>query len=168
MFTNINVDESNQGEYYIGKYYDIMIFLEDTIIQRYLDRHIYTPIGNCIEKLNIWHGQSYRIKYITPRKNTEDINVIKSFLEENKFPGYHLYYRGHGEGIDTIVYTLLPRIFIANKSWSNTLKKKINIYNLFGIEKIITKQIFININEGIDTLPDNISDLLNYEGEFEN
>ena len=162
--TFININEE-KNKYFHPSYTDkhILIFLEGTVILNIFNdkEETYIPIGNCIDKIISWSNQGFIISYATLKKNLENIERIKYFMETYNFPGNYLRYRNKYVGFKDIIEGGLPEIIIYDNKKKVTWKNDISICKHdFNNEKM--KQIVVKENEGIDSLPNSIRELLNY------
>ena len=161
--TFIKINEE-KNRYFHPSYTDkhILIFLEGTVIISVYSgkKETFIPIGNCIDKIISWINQGFIISYATLKKNLENVEQIKYFIETNGFPGYYLRYRNKYVGFKDIIEGSLPEIIIYDDKKKVTWKNDISICKHdFNNGKM--KQIVVKENEGIDCLPNSIRELLN-------
>jgi hypothetical protein len=145
----------------------ILIFTEGTIIgpSRFVDffnMNKYLPIKNCISKIDNWHKQGAQIIYLTSRKNESSVQIIKNLLLEFRFPGSYLYYRENSEKYKNIVEALKPNILIEDNCRSIGGSWQMSITHVEKKIRENIKSIIVEEFKGIDNLPDNLNDLMNY------
>ena len=145
----------------------ILIFTEGTIIGpgRLIDFYSptkYVPIANYTDKIKKWNDNGAQIIYLTSRKSDSSVESIRSLLTKYGFPGVCLYYRTGADKYKDIVQSIKPDILIEDDcrsiggSWQlciTHVEKKIRE----NIKSIVVKEF-----NGIDHLPDDLNELLNY------
>lgn len=159
----------------LNKYTDegmplVMIFTEGTILgpKRLIDIFDikkYVPIKNCINKLNNWERQGVKIIYLTSKKSNFSAQTVKDLLMRFEFPGAYLYYRTGSEKYKDIVESLKPDILIEDNCISIGGAWQMSI--TYVDEKIRgqIKSIVVKEFKGIDDLPGNLIDLMQYKTE---
>ena len=146
----------------------ILIFTEGTILMHKNIFNIYNfqnyiPIKNSVEKIRSWNEQGFKIKYLSSRKTENEIMCIKNILEKYNFCGNELYFRNKTEEYYNIAEEIMPKILIEDNCKSIGGIKQTAIYKIDETKKIHIKSILVNEFKGIDHLPNNIMELLNYE-----
>lgn len=146
----------------------IMIFVEGTILgpSRLIDhfRHAkYIPIGNCVNKINRWSNEGASILFMTYVKKESSVEAAKRILLKFGFPGHNLYHRTKGEKYKDIVEDVKSDILIEDdcKSIGGKWQMSITYVNKNIKDKI--KSIVVKEYKGVDLLPDNLTELMNYE-----
>ncbi len=150
-----------------GKKPTIMIFTEGTILEPkifigYFNHKKYVPIKNCVEKIKKWNDQGSRIIYLTSRKTDRSTEAIKNLLIKYGFPGDHLYYRTGNEKYRDVVESIKPDILIEDNCRSIGGKWQMAITHVDKKIRDKIKSIVVHEFEGIDFLPDNLNDLMEY------
>lgn len=146
----------------------IMIFLEGTILgpSRLIDYFChakYTPIGNCVDKISCWSSKGANIVYLTYVKKESSAETAKKILEKYGFPGQYLYHRTKRERYKDIVEAVKPDILIEDDCRSIGGKWQMSIIYVDENIKNKIKSIVVKEFKGIDSLPDDLDDLLNYK-----
>jgi hypothetical protein len=145
----------------------ILIFTEGTVIgpKRFIDFfniNEYAPIKNCITKIDNWYEQGAQIIYLTSRKKDSSAQNIKNLLLKYRFPGSYLYYRENSEKYKNVIEALKPNILIEDNCRSIGGSWQISITHVEKKTRESIKSIIVEEFKGIDNLPDNLNDLMNY------
>ena len=146
----------------------IMIFTEGTIlgpknIFRHFDHASYIPIKDSVNLIKSWQQQGTEIMYLTSRKKEKHIHEIKNLLLKNHFPGQCLFYRGEGQRYKDIVELVIPDILIEDDCWSIGGKWQMAITYVEPEIKDKVKSIIVKEFTGIDNLPLQVTELLNFQ-----
>lgn len=133
----------------------------------------YVPIGNAIEKLNKWEKQGAEISYLsalTENKKArgdeivgkDGLKVDQEILNKYGFPKGGIYHRQNGESYAQIAEKITPDILIEDDCESIGGAKEMTItFIKLGVKRRI-KSIAVKEFGGIDHLPDNLNELLDY------
>jgi len=145
-----------------------MIFLEGTILgpRRLIDHFShakYIPIGDSVAKISRWNNEGARIVYMTYVKKESSAESAKNILLKYGFPGQYLYHRIKGEEYKDIVEVVKPDILIEDDCKSIGGKRQMSITYVDEKIKDKIKSIVVKEFKGIDLLPDNLTELMNYE-----
>ena len=167
MVINLNQNKIDTGNVNANI---ILIFIEGTILKHNNIFNIYNfkkyiPINNCVEKIKLWNEQGYDIQYLTSRKNKNEVNIIKNILEKNNFCGNCLHYRQKDEEYFNIAEKIMPKILIEDNCKSIGGVKQTTIYKICSEKKLMIKSILVDEFNGIDHLPNEIKELLEYNCE---
>jgi len=133
----------------------------------------YVPIGNAVEKLNEWAKQGAEIIYLsalTEDKKArsdevvgkEGLKVDQKILDQYSFPKGNIYHRQKGESYAQIAEKIVPDILIEDDCESIGGAKEMTITFIKPEVKRRIKSIVIKEFDGIDHLPSDLSELLNY------
>ncbi|MHA2226707.1 MAG: hypothetical protein ACXAC8_15960 [Candidatus Hodarchaeales archaeon] len=122
----------------------------------------YVPVGNAVKKLQIWNKQGGEICYLSSHKKIEDINNDKFVLHKHNFTEGQIFFRQGSEEYKDIAEKVLPDILIEDDCESIGGTKEMTISNISPKIKAKIKSIIVKEFEGVDHLPDNLSDLQNY------
>ena len=123
------------------------------------DYSSYIPVGHAVEKLIRWKTQGAIILYLTSRRIKEEIEAIKTILEEYNFPdSNNLYFRRQGEDYKEVAERLLPDIIVEDDCESIGGKEEMTYSHIRQDLKVKIKSVVVKEFEGIDHLPDKISD----------
>lgn len=124
------------------------------------DWKTYIPIGNSLKKLQTWKEQGAEILYLTSRTTEHEVAQIKEVLIKNGFPEGQLFFRKPGEHYGLVAERILPNILIEDDCESIGGKKEMVYTHIKPhLQKKITL-IVVREFEGIDHLPDDISNLI--------
>jgi hypothetical protein len=133
----------------------------------------YVPIGNAVEKLNNWASQGAEIFYLsalTEDKKArgdevvgkEGLKAYQEILDRYSFPKGNIYHRQKGENYAQIAERIMPDILIEDDCESIGGIKEMTITFIQPEIKRQIKSIAIKEFGGIDHLPNDLSELLNY------
>ncbi|MBI1934626.1 hypothetical protein HY464_01895 [Candidatus Peregrinibacteria bacterium] len=120
----------------------------------------YMPIGNAVVKLQGWAAQGAKISYLSSRTDSNDLRKDRLILERYKFPQGDIFYRRSGEKYEDVVEQVMPEIFVEDNCESIGGEKEMASPHVSPDAK---KRIRIHVVpefDGIDHLPDKISELL--------
>lgn len=121
----------------------------------------YIPVdGNPVEKLQLWQSQGAEILYLSSHETAEDVEKDKFVLEKYNFPKGQVFYRQNGESYKNITERIVPDVFIEDDCKSIGGKKKMSITFVKPEIKQKIKSVVIKEFSGIDSLPDNLNELL--------
>ncbi len=144
----------------------ILVFTEGTIIKHVgsfnesaHDFASYVPIGNAVEKLNIWKGQGADISYLTSRIKRSEIEQITKVLKKHGFPEGQLFFRRKGEDYKDVAERIVPDILVEDDCRSIGGMDEMTITQVRPDIKRKIISIVVKEFEGIDNLPDNIATL---------
>ena len=121
----------------------------------------YIPVGNVVQKLQIWNNQGAEIVYLSSHKKKEDIEKDKVVLQNYGFPNGQVFFRQSGEGYNEVVERVLPDILIEDDCESIGGEKNMTYPHLKSETRDRIKSIVVKEFGGIDHLPDNINALGN-------
>jgi len=141
----------------------ILVFTEGTTIMHSSPEKIknyssYIPVKNAVKKIKTWKEKGCEISYLTSRRLQREIKQVEEVLKKFNFPKGTLYYRKKGEEYRDVVERLRPDIFIDDDCESiggNNIKEIIN-------QKLNIKIVIVKEFGGIDYLPEEPRDLLNF------
>ena len=125
------------------------------------DYALYLPIGNAVEKLRKWQRQGAKICYLSSHRNARDVERDKSVLKKYAFPDGQILYRQNREEYKDVVERIqpLPDVIVEDDCESIGGEVEMVYPNLKPKSKDRIKSIVIKEFEGIDYLPDRISEL---------
>jgi hypothetical protein len=131
------------------------------------DYESYIPVGNAAKKLRGWKSQGATICYLSSHKNAEDVEKDKFVLKKYALPDGQIFYRRNREEYKDVVERIrpLPSVIIEDNCESIGGKVEMVYPNLKlkirdKIESIVVKEF-----AGIDCVPDEISELMKYNGK---
>jgi len=122
----------------------------------------YVPVGNAVKKLQEWKGQGARICYLSSHRNAKDVETDKSVLNKFGFPDGQILYRRNREEYKDVVEGIrpLPDLIVEDDCESIGGKVEMVYPNLKPELRDKTKSIVVEEFEGIDYVPDRISELM--------
>jgi hypothetical protein len=122
----------------------------------------YIPVGNAAKKLQEWKGQGARICYLSSHKNAKNVADDKFVLKKNAFPDGQIFYRRNREEYKDVVERIrpLPDVIVEDDCESIGGKAEMVYPNLRPELKNKIKSIVVKEFEGIDHIPDSISELV--------
>lgn len=121
----------------------------------------YIPIGNAGKKLQEWKGQGARICYLSSHRNLLAVEKDKFVLKKHVFPDGQIYYRRNREDYKDVVERIQPFPDVIVEDDCESIGGQIEMVypNLKPKLKGKIKSIVVKEFEGIDYLPDKISEL---------
>jgi hypothetical protein len=118
------------------------------------------PIGNCVCKIEGWKTQGATIAYLTSRRTSEEVQIIRNVLLTSGFPEGELNFRKTGEEYKDVVERVLPDIIVEDDCESIGGEKEMTYPHIKQELKLRIKSIVVREFGGIDHLPNNVSDLM--------
>lgn len=160
-----NRDTSGSEEKMFQRQKTVMIFTEGTVLgpKRWWDWPFdrkYIPVGNSVAKIRNWEQQGANIFYLTSRRKVLDVEKIKEILITNGFPGTRLYYREGKEKYKDIAEAIVPAALVEDDCRSIGGKCQMTITHVQTDIRKCINSIVVKEFDGIDSLPDRLSDLL--------
>jgi hypothetical protein len=121
----------------------------------------YIPIGNAPMKLQKWKRQGVNICYLSSHKAAKDMETDRSVLEKYAFPNGQVFYRRNREEYKDVVERIrpLPDLIVEDDCESIGGKTEMVYPNLPSELRNRIKSIVVGEFEGIDNVPDKISEL---------
>ncbi len=122
----------------------------------------YVSVGNAVKKLQEWKGQGARICYLSSHRNAKDVETDKSVLKKFGFPDGQILYRRNREEYKDVVEGIrpLPDLIVEDDCESIGGKVEMVYPNLRPELRDKIKSIVVEEFEGIDYVPDRISELM--------
>lgn len=120
----------------------------------------YIPVGNAVRKLKSWQSQGAEILYLGSHETAEDVEKDKSVLRKYDFPKGQIFYRQNGESYKDIAENIIPDVLIEDDCESIGGEKEMTITFVKPEIKQKIKSIVVKEFSGIDSLPENLNDLL--------
>jgi hypothetical protein len=124
----------------------------------------YVPVGRAPQKLNVWHSQGAEIIYLSSHRIPDDVDKDKSVLKAHQFPQGEVYFRGPQEEYADVAEKVMPDALIEDDCESIGGEAQMTYPRISALKRKSIKQILVEEFEGIDHLPDNLTDLRDYEG----
>jgi len=122
----------------------------------------YVPVKNAISKIKSWHDLGAEIIYLTSRQKRYEIDQIKQVLIKYDFPMGRLEYRVDEESYKDVAERIMPDVLIEDDCESIGGEKEMTITHVSSDKKTRIKSIPLKEFNGIDHLPDNLTELLRY------
>lgn len=127
--------------------------------------HDYTshiPVGNAVKKLQDWKGQGAKICYLSSHRKATDVAEDKFVLKKYAFPDGPIFYRQNREEYKDIVERIrpLPDVIVEDDCESIGGKVEMVYPNLKPELRNRINSIVVKEFEGIDNVPDRISELM--------
>ena len=137
------------------------------------DQDSYIPIGDAVKKLQTWKKHGAEIIYLSPlsesgdvredeKSSKKDFESEREVLEKHGFPRGKIYHRETDERYNDIVERIIPDVLIEDDCESIGGEKEVTYPHIKPEFKIKIKSIVVKEFEGIDHLPDSISNLNEY------
>lgn len=123
----------------------------------------YIPVGNVIDKINGWLSQGAEITYLSSHRAGADVEKDRYVLKKFNFPSGVVSYRKEGESYSDIAEEIVPDILIEDDCQSIGGKKEMTYTYIDPEIKRKIKSIPVKEFGGIDHLPDDLEDLMNYQ-----
>jgi len=122
----------------------------------------YVSVGNAVKKLQEWKGQGARICYLSSHRNAEDVEKDKFVLKKYAFPDGQIFYRRNREEYKDVVERIrpLPDVIVEDDCESIGGKVEMVYPNLKPESRNKIRSIVVKEFEGIDHIPDKISELM--------
>jgi hypothetical protein len=122
----------------------------------------YIPVGDAPDKLQEWKRQGVRICYLSSHKNAGDVETDRSVLKKYGFPGGEIFFRRNREEYKDVVGRIrpLPDLIVEDDCESIGGKAEMVSPNLKPEVRDRIKSIVVKEFEGIDHIPDEVSELM--------
>jgi len=121
------------------------------------------PIGNCVRKIEAWRRQGATLLYLTSRRTPEEIQTIEGVLAKYLFPEGELLFRKADEEYKDVAERALPDVIVEDDCESIGGEEEMTYPYIKQELRSRIKSIVVKEFGGIDHLPDNVTDLVNYE-----
>ena len=120
----------------------------------------YVPVGNAARKLREWKRQGAKLWYLSSHRSTRDVEIDKSVLKKYGFPDGQVFYRRVGEEYRDVVEKIrpLPNLIVEDDCESIGGEVEMVHPNLKPEVKDKIKSLVVKEFQGIDRIPDNISE----------
>jgi hypothetical protein len=120
------------------------------------------PIGNSAEKIEAWKKQGATIVYLTSRRKSHEINIIREVLRKYKFPEGKLLFRKEGEDYRDVAENIMPDVIVEDDCESIGGETEMTYPGIKPELKSKIKSIVVKEFGGIDHLPDNPTELMRH------
>ena len=135
--------------------------LEDPVGNEYFAASV--PIGNCVRKIEAWRRQGATVLYLTSRRTPQEVQTIGGVLAKYLFPDGELLFRKAGEEYKDVAERALPDVIVEDDCESIGGEEEMTYPHIKQELRTRIKSIVVKEFVGIDHLPDNVADLMNYE-----
>lgn len=122
----------------------------------------YIPIGNAVSKITSWVKNGAKIVYLTSRREPGEIKDIRNILNKNMFPEGILEFRKGNEAYKDVAERIVPDILIEDDCESIGGDPEMTFTCISENIKDKIKSIPVKEFGGIDHLPENLDDLINF------
>lgn len=126
-----------------------------------VDYSALVPAGKAVEKLHTWKRQDAEIMYLTSRRDSAEVEVIRSVLRKFAFPEGELFFRSENETYKDVAERVLPDILVEDDCESIGGEVEMTYPHIQPNIKARIRSIVVPEAGGIDHLPDHLADLTN-------
>lgn len=123
----------------------------------------YVPVGKADEKIRKWVNQGAEVVFLSSHKSSEDVEKDKQVLKKYNFPEATVYFRENGKTYAQVAEEVMPDVLIEDDCESIGGEIEMTYPHISPEKQKLIKSIVVKEFSGIDYLPDNIEELLNYE-----
>lgn len=122
----------------------------------------YIPVGHAAKILQEWKGQRAIICYLSSHRTAKDVETDRSVLKKHGFPDGQIFSRRNREEYKDVVEGIrpLPDLIIEDDCESIGGKSEMVYPNLRPELRNKIKSIVVKEFQGIDCIPDEISELI--------
>jgi hypothetical protein len=122
----------------------------------------YIPVGNAAMKLREWKGQRAIICYLSSHRSAEDVETDRSVLKKYGFPVGEIFFRRNREEYKDVIERIQPLadVIIEDDCESIGGKAEMVYPSLEPQVRNKIKSIVVKEFEGIDHIPDEVSELM--------
>jgi hypothetical protein len=122
----------------------------------------YVPVDNAVEKLKAWRRHGAEIVYLSSHRDVAGVETDQTVLRTHNFPDGPVFFRQVGEQYHDVAERVLPDILIEDDCESIGGEREMTYPHINPELKDRVKSIIVREFGGIDHLPDDISELMNY------
>ncbi len=120
------------------------------------------PIGNSVRKIEAWKKQGATIVYLTSRRKSKELCIIRDILKKYRFPEGQLLSRKEGEDYRDVAEKVMPDVIVEDDCESIGGEEEMTYPGIRPELKSKIKSIVVKEFDGIDHLPDNAAELMRY------
>jgi len=120
------------------------------------------PIGNSAKKIEAWKKQGATIVYLTSRRESNEVNIIRDVLKKYEFPEGKLLFRKEGEDYRDVAEKVMPDVIVEDDCESIGGETEMTHPGIRPELKSKVKSIVVKEFGGIDHLPDNVAELMKH------
>lgn len=122
----------------------------------------YVPVGNAAKKLQVWQQQGAEIVYLSSHRRVEEVEIDKAVLQNHNFPDGQIFFRHGDEPYNNAAERVLPEILIEDDCESIGGDEEMTYPHIKPELKAKIKSIVVREFGGIDHLPDDITELVDF------
>lgn len=120
------------------------------------------PIGNCVSKIKTWRDQGATIVYLTSRRKSKEVEIIRDVLRRYDFPAGELFFRQKSEEYKDVAERVLPDIIVEDDCESIGGEEEMTYPHIRPELRSKIKSVVVKEKGGIDHLPNSIEELMRY------
>ena len=120
------------------------------------------PIGNSAKKIDAWKKQGATIVYLTSRRESNEVNIIRDVLKKYEFPEGKLLFRKEGEDYRDVAEKVMPDVIVEDDCESIGGETEMTYSGIRPELKSKVKSIVVKEFGGIDHLPDKVAELMRH------
>jgi hypothetical protein len=120
------------------------------------------PIGNSAKKIEAWKKQGATIAYLTSRRKSNEVDIIRDVLKKYEFPEGKLLFRKEGEEYKDVAEKVMPDVIVEDDCESIGGETEMTYPGIRPELKSKVKSVVVKEFGGIDHLPDNIAELMRH------
>jgi hypothetical protein len=120
------------------------------------------PIGDSAKKIEAWKKQGATIVYLTSRRESNEVNIIRDVLKKYEFPEGKLLFRKEGEDYRDVAEKVMPDVIVEDDCESIGGETEMTYPGIRSELKSKVKSIVVKEFGGIDHLPDKVAELMRH------
>jgi hypothetical protein len=120
------------------------------------------PIKNSAKKIEAWKQQDATIVYLTSRRKSNEVNIIRDVLKKYEFPEGKLLFRKEDEDYRDVAEKVMPDVIVEDDCESIGGEPEMTYLGIRPELKSKIRSIVVKEFGGIDHLPDNLAELMRY------
>lgn len=120
------------------------------------------PIGNSVKKIEAWKKQGATIVYLTSRRKSDEVNIIRDVLRKYEFPEGKLLFRKEGEDYRDVAEKVMPNVIVEDDCESIGGEAEMTYPGMRPELKSKIKSVVVKESGGIDHLPDSLTELMRH------
>jgi hypothetical protein len=120
------------------------------------------PIGDSAKKVEAWKKQGATIVYLTSRRKSNEVDIIRDVLKKYEFPEGKLLFRKEGEDYRGLAEKVMPDVIVEDDCESIGGEPEMTYPGIRPELKSKVKSVVVKEFGGIDHLPDDVAELMRY------
>ncbi|MGD0495794.1 MAG: hypothetical protein ABSB28_07100 [Candidatus Bathyarchaeia archaeon] len=120
------------------------------------------PIGKSAKKIGAWKKQGATIVYLTSRRKSTEVNIIRHVLKKYEFPEGKLLFRKEGEDYRDVAEKVMPDVIVEDDCESIGGETEMTYPGIRPELKSKVKSVVVKEFGGIDHLPDDPEELMRH------